>query len=95
METQTPYEAAPATNTDAGNNKPKQLNVELSADLMGTFTRYCDKRGLSKRQVVEQLVDRWCVAQESGNTYHMDGTECPLSKFFADLADTMNRRDYR
>jgi hypothetical protein len=71
---------------------PRQLNVDIPAGQYDHLTVICKKKGTTKRQVVQQLIDAYTLTAETDRTFHLDGCECPLSKLIAGIAEEIRRR---
>ena len=71
---------------------PRQLNIDIPAAQYDDLTRIAEKRGTSKRQIVQQLIDAYVATADLGSTYHLTGEQCPLSKMIDGIAEEIRRR---
>jgi hypothetical protein len=69
-----------------------QVNFRLTRAERDQFSAACERAGLTKSEVLQRLATAFTASAELRNTYHLDGTLCPLSQFFRELADTMRNR---
>jgi hypothetical protein len=69
-----------------------QVNFRLTRDERDKFSAACERAGMTKSEVLQRLATAFTASAEFRNTYHLDGTLCPLSQFFRELAEAMRNR---